>query len=666
MSVAELNPGARTTHRGWGPAILLIGFCLFAAAQTGLTIAPILVRGIPPWPVDAYMYMAKAKQVRDCFRQDCPALNTLRPQLTTPTNDSDLRTRRDRQYYRALYQYHLLHSFAVERLERLTGDWRVAYDAIAIVGGALMVLSIAAFIVVLFGPAAGGIGLTILSTAVFPGFHGIHWIVPSNMTLALGFLCWAFLLSRHRLSLPSLPAFALAMVTLHTVGQIYAATAVLIAGYVSVRRGAAPWLWIGLAVLVLAVNAAMPSLVERPSLSLLREALPADTRWWRAIADNAAASWEHASEFGAPYGGPAMLLFVTILGLLTVQGVRRTDATFVGLVLCGLCAAGALYVMPHYPAEVFRRVWIPFVVFAAGAIGAVVCCVVAGAGSILKDRKRHAKAVAGTIVLTALVIGGSAATALMSVPDLAARHIWLRRTANFAVDHGQPDRILQSVGQGAGVVYMHEMAMYLYFLYGGLNNETVFYPAVNGSPLAGVLNEDASKWPVTVAMHPSGFMLFTDGVWLPKTKDMVIDSGADQDWSAGAVRVRTTERPVEIEAIFEWPSGERRAQRFDLPADGFTWLDLPPAPGARRLILRHVGGGFSRLAGIRFDPDTATTWPWDRGVTVTPTPSEEIDETVVRFESQDLVPAECESRGVIDDRSGTIAVAMHCGEGPAE
>jgi len=517
MTAAELNIATTGTHRRRGVIIFLVGFFLFGAAQTSLTVVPVLDRLVPPWPIDAYMYMGKARQVRDCFRQDCPAMETLRPQLTTPTDDTDLRTIRDRQYHRVLYQYHLLHSFGLERLERLTGDWRLTYDAVAIASSVLMVLSIAAFVAVLFGPAAGGVGLAILSTAVFPGYHGIHWIVPSNMALALGFFCWAFLLSRHRYSLPCLPVFVLTMIALHTVGQIYAAIAIAIAGFVSFRRRLGPWLWIGLALLIAAANAVLPRLVDRPALSLLRESLPADVGWWQAISDNVAASWEHASTFGEPFGGPAMLLFLTILGLLTIQPSKRTTATFVGLLLGGLCLAGALYVMPHYPAEVFRRVWIPFVVFAVGAMGTVACCVVAGAIATLRDHRRYAPAVAGTLVLSLLVIGGGAATALLGLPELIQRHFGLRTTADFALDQSQPGRILHAAGPEAGVVYMDEMTMYVYLLYGGLEHEAAYYPAVDGSPAAAVLTRAGNQWTVSAGLHPSKFMQFTDGAWLPRS-----------------------------------------------------------------------------------------------------------------------------------------------------
>jgi len=205
------------------------------------------------------------------------------------------------------------------------------------------------------------------------------------------------------------------------------------------------------------------------------------------------------------------------------------------------------------------------------------------------------------------------------------------------------------------------MSMYVYLLFGGLAHESLFYPAVEGSPAAERLNRAGARWAISVGLHPSLFMQFTDGIWLPQSKKIVINADPGQDWSAPAVRLRTYGKPVEIEAILEWPSGARIAKQFELPADAFTWFELPPAEGAPTLTLRHTGGGFSRLAGIRLDTDATTNWPWDRGVTVTPEPSEDVDETVVRFDSKDLVPAECESRGVRDDSGGMIAVALRCG-----
>ncbi len=661
MSIAELKTAAPSAAGRRGPVILVIGFCLFAIAQISLTVTPLLERPNPPWPADALMYMAKAIQVRDCFRQDCQAMEALQQQLTAPTDDPEMKTKRDRQYHRSLYQYHLLHSFVLERLERITGDWEGTYRAIAMVGGVTMVLAITAFMVTLYGPAAAGVGLALLSTTVFPGFHGIHWIVPSNMTLAVGFIAWTLLLRRDRIALPALPLLVLVMVSLHTVGQIYAGTAVLIAAYVSFRRGPVPWLFIGLSGVILVGNALLPSLVERPALSLLREQLPADVTWWQAIIDNVIACWEHADEFGAPFHGPDALLCLMVLGLLTMRGRGRADATFLAVLFGGLCVAGALYVMPHYPAEVFRRVWIPFVVLALGAVGALACGVMASIRALMKDRPRYARGSAGVFVLTALVFGGGLATVLAGVPDVMRKYVALRTGSVFELDHGQPGRILASMGPDQGLVYMHEVPMFTYLLHGGLERNAVFYPAVEGTPDADALLRGADDLTVAVATHPSDFVAFHNGIWLPREGDMRIDTGGGPGWTSGAIRIKTLTKPVEIEAELRWPSGKTMTFQFEAPPKQFTWVDLPPAAGATSLTLRHTGGGFSRVAGIRLDRNDPTQWPWDRGVTVFPTPHEDNEETEVRFESLDLVPEECESGGVLDDVGGTIVVALRCG-----
>ena len=65
------------------PSVLLlaVGFALYVFVQVGLVLGPIVARPVPPGTTDAYVYIAKAEQLRVCFFQRCPALHDLRAQV---------------------------------------------------------------------------------------------------------------------------------------------------------------------------------------------------------------------------------------------------------------------------------------------------------------------------------------------------------------------------------------------------------------------------------------------------------------------------------------------------------------------------------------------------------------------------------------------------------
>lgn len=66
----------------------LLSFAVMLLLQVNLTVSPIIARPAPVEPDDAYGYILKAEQMRaDCFLQDCPALNDLRPQLLEQSPD---------------------------------------------------------------------------------------------------------------------------------------------------------------------------------------------------------------------------------------------------------------------------------------------------------------------------------------------------------------------------------------------------------------------------------------------------------------------------------------------------------------------------------------------------------------------------------------------------
>ncbi|MDH3476035.1 MAG: hypothetical protein OEM59_20340, partial [Rhodospirillales bacterium] len=491
------------------------GLCIYVFLQVGAIVTTIVERPSLPFLYDSYAYIAKAEQLTHCLFQDCPAVDDLHRQLMPRADDGfEATDQRTRQHHRVIYQYHLLHSAALALLgdAGLSGEHALAVLA---VGGALLIAAgVAYFLYALWGWGAAGCGLFLLSTAVYPGFHGTHWIVPSNTALGIGLLAWAGLVDRRRWGETLLPFFILAMVWMHPVGRIYAMVALILHAVLFARRSRRSWPWLGAAALVAAVSVSVPLLVDVPSFRYEPPTPLEGWTVWQGIAENFDAAF---ALMGRWFDGPASLALVALaaVGFAGTPDVRRRTVYMTTGLLVAVVVVSLFYPIARYPAELFDRVVVPLAMLGGGAAGH-------GAWSWIAAVSRRGGPEAarsfwplgksgGRLAFLGLSLG--AAMLLGSVWDRAVLGSEARRSKTHLMiagyrrelDLSQPSRVLEQLSAGDRLAYMDQLSLYFYLSKGGLHHGVYYQPAIDpmtaGAAEAGWL----SKVRYAVSEHP-GFL----------------------------------------------------------------------------------------------------------------------------------------------------------------
>jgi hypothetical protein len=675
--------------------LLALGFALYVFVQVGLVFGPIIARPVPPGTTDAYVYIAKAEQLRVCPLQDCPALVDLRAQVGREKDlPSQIARQRGLAHQRGLLQYHLVHSGLLAGLHWAGIGYELALNGLSVAGAVLVACAIAWLLTAAFGAGPAGLALALLAFAVYPGYHGLHWMVPSTMALGIGLLAWAAVLARPRGLSLILPLLVLLAAWTHPMGIVYGAAALVLHALLVPRRSPRGWI-----VLAIGAVAALSPLiagfvVDRPSLSF--RGLHAEAGWdfVDGVEKNLRAAWWAVRPWLNERGGGAILA-LAVLGLTLAVSARRRAVYALAAVVTGLLAASLIYVLPRYPGEIFHRVFVPFAIVVTGiaafAVWRSVALFVAPRGP--DDRHgigaamRSAAGLSARIVAVALVAAAMVLSALGSFVNGSRAALGKARYMTawgiMPLDRGQPARVLAALPKDARIAYYDDLSFYFYASRGGLAYGAVFGPAVAGTALEGRYYNAEGRVALSVRAR-DGFYGY---VALRAHQPVVIRAARPIDWSAVRLDLwaRGAAPVLEVRLL-----GDARSPpvtvRLSGAQRGWTALGLPAGATAEAVIVtRRDGGPLAWIQGLRLAPGAGTAWPWDAGVTILqwtlPATVERVAArlrregawpgrsktvTVHRFETAMLTPPGCRHLGIVADFGATVASRIACGPAPAE
>jgi len=676
--------------------LLAVGFALYVFVQVGLVFGPIIVRPVPPGTTDAYVYIAKAEQLRACPRQRCPALADLHRQVGAGPKLSDAVARqRGLAHQRGLLQYHLLHSAALAGLRALGMSYELGLNILSVAGAVLIACAVAWLLAAAFGIGPAGLALALLAFAVYPGYHGLHWIVPSSFALGLGLLAWAAVLARARGLDLWLPPLILAMAWMHPVGSIYgAASLALYAALVTWRRPRG-WAVLALGLIAAASPLIAALIVERPALGY--QGLHPEPGWsyLEGVEKNLRAAWWAIRPWLGERGGGAALVLAA-LGLAIAGPARRRRILVLAVLVSTLAAASLAYVLPRYPGELFHRLFVPLAIFATGLAAFATWRTVelfvsprSARGGSFAAVMRSAAGLSARIVGAALVAMATVLAVLGSAANGSRATLGMARYVAawgiMPLDRGQPARVLATLRKDARIAYFDDLSLYFYASNGGLAHGAVFNPAVAGTALAERYYGAEGRVALSVRAR-DGFYGY---VTLRQGQPVVIRAERPVDWSrlrlnlwfrgaAPALDVRVLGGPR--------ASAPSAGARPVAEKPGWTALGLPSgATGRAVIVTRRDGGSLAWIQGVRPSPGTRTAWPWDAGVTILAWklpatagrvaarlrrdgPWPERSKTVAehRFETATLTPAGCRHGGIVADFGATVASRLQCGEAPAD
>jgi hypothetical protein len=687
---------------GYSPASLAafaIGLGLYLFVQLGLVAAPIVLRPVPPGTADSYLYISKAAQLGSCFTQSCPALEDLRREVAIgPDTAPETAKRRTITVLRIFQQYHLLHAALIAGLHEIGLGWEAAINAVSLAGAMLAAAGVAWLLVVAFGPGAAGLALVILAFAVHPGYHGLHWIVPSNVALGIGLVTWAAVLARIRAMRWVLPVAVLAMVWMHPIGRIYGLAALGLY-FVCAPGGSRRQVWItlGFGIAAVASPTIAAALTARPALTYETLRATGDRSFLEGVRKNLAVAGSEAHPWLFARGGIAVLVLALVALIIELRD-RRWGTVALGGLAVGFVAAGLGFVLPNYPGELFNRLAVPVAVIVTGLAASALWRWGAALGGRGGDARPWTPG-----RMFARLAGGAAAAGLALYIGIGSVHEgssavldkvrYMTYWGLMPLDRAQPRRVLAALPADGRIAYLDEPAFTFYAAHGGLSRGAALMPIIEGTPLEAA--ELGAAAPGKTELRGRGRIVAAvaaiEGFWgydlLQAGRPVVIESRSPVDWSGASVFVDARGKPLELMVqvggdVSASPAAGRQ-YRVVVPAGGGGWVPLPlpaDARGSRLAILRTDSGSeFAWLQGIRLDAAQTTVWPWDRGIAIAHwlvpvalaaaasgnTPAEVQGRTRrvkrVRLESSAVVPKRCRSLGIIADMGATVASRVACG-----
>ena len=203
--------------------------CAFIwAAQGALVNIPLWNRSLPPELDDSLTYILKTKQMQEGLFQVSPAMGDLMQQLGPPSDQPEVARQRALAGSRIFPFYHPLFSATLIALNKLGLDLMTAFKVVWSLGPLIFGLAFAYLLTGLFGASAAGLAMGLLAFKVFPD-TGLHFVVPSNLTMALALIMWGRLVRRRGKAPWTLALGSLALAAMHPIGLIYAVMSVVLA-----------------------------------------------------------------------------------------------------------------------------------------------------------------------------------------------------------------------------------------------------------------------------------------------------------------------------------------------------------------------------------------------------------------------------------------------------
>jgi hypothetical protein len=350
--------------------IFLAGLVIFLVFQTGLVLEVQLSRALPPEAKDAYRYIFSAVQLPRGFNSNTPALKDLRTQSNPEPGDSiDRQNLKWDNYHSLFFSHVLLHSALLQATSWILGvPLGIAYKVICVLGSLLIAGAISYFLLTITDRTSAGIALASLALAMFP-IQGIHYVVPTNICMAVGLLLFTIVLRTGGKSKWLLFGFSFILVFLHRMGIIYAGLGVLATVFLRYKEENIKRLVFDLlpTLVILGIYVFIAYIFPLPVFRLSPMAKPADTSFLREVVYN---GLDLFNQFGAwflshgvviwpqPFAGlftnnPLAFLGVQIFGLCLLVApwlVKKTPGENHVIIRWIICLCGALIVLPIFSA----------------------------------------------------------------------------------------------------------------------------------------------------------------------------------------------------------------------------------------------------------------------------------------------------------------------------
>jgi hypothetical protein len=696
----------------WGPwLVLLLGLLIYVAVQGYLTVSPLKHWTLTPEADDTLTYLLKSQQMKECFQQNCPALNDLRDQLFGKGGDQvspEAFKQRVLATSRVFPVYHPLFSALLIGISKLGmhGNLIEAYRFLWSLAPLIFGLAFAYWLAVIFNPAVAGVALILLAFKVFPD-TGLHHLVPSTLTMALAVVLWARIISRRGWAPWSLFLGSLVLVTMHLIGVIYAAMAVLLALALAEAENRKRLLVaVGGVVACLVVALLVARFLKRPDF-VLPPLWPAGAhplgRILQGTAQNALqVIVDNVRLSGALWGSPAIFCGAVVLGFgMLGPSSRRVVSRL--LLLYGLVLGGFMFYASSHPADILFRLWIPLVVLLFGLVARAICSAIDLAKTWWRERQQTAPGPLDLkrfwpVILLAVLLGYSGQMIFRGAEQVQVMATYLREKEPLAFYPSQPKDLLSHARPGDRVLYTSFMAMDYYLINGALRLGAVYYnPALQGTRTTSQwLTRPDLRFAVAfqpTVYHPSfegrdeadWWLTMPDFRYSPLSRrhghaPLAIEGkipAASYRWLD--VKATTKNSPKILRLDIDNPQETRvmeivpldqegkpldqYRQVLDIPAHRSGWLTVDlakmPSEAPVRLIFPYDSDKL-QISGLTFGEDRLH-WPWAQKALLSFQPrNDNTGPITVSFDPAALLPEQLRGRQitVMDDRGSSVLLGL--------
>ena len=591
-SVALPGPAARWLGATCTPLQAAVTF--FLLAKLLWLLVPAAVMGLPRLGDDALVCLWSGASSVAQPRTDAPAIQDILRLRSQPTASADLDHSRARVTMRTTGVSASPVALATGALLALGLNDKVVFALIEALVALCLAVGVATCVthVAGGGPAAGVLAL--LALALLPN-QGLHYLVPSVLTLALGLLLWTVVLQQRRGWLPVL-SLALLMLLVHPIGPVYVlVAAALIVGTAllqkrlsrtgGVQLGALAASWPLWQAILAATGARAPATTGLGGFSIT------------AIPANFAGLLKHVQALAT---GEPVLALLLVIGLVAAVRRRRhnRDAFVLVGVLLGVVLSTVVVDLPGYPGELPSRALIALLIVASGV----------GIGWVLQRLGGFAHPRRWLALGLVLALG-------LQVPQFAGLAFGNINSRHQIYDSGQLAQEVAQLPAQAAVVWMDtDVALMAGLLAGADRVHAIPYPMVApDAPLAAAIPRAAAVFVATSTPERLNG-LASLGAWSLQPRFY----GYDFDHyrrvslygSPGAALPAFVRLQGGNPAGAQVTAGERGCALLPLAAAEAHWFRIADCAFGDVLHIESRDPDL-RLTGLsRKAPDPARPWPW--------------------------------------------------------
>lgn len=622
--------------RSLDKTVFRLGFVIFFLAKVTLVLTPMFSRAAPVEADDAYTYIVKAAQLQSCFEQDCPALESLRPQLLRASNDPVESQFLFNIYLRVFAFFQPLYSLLLSGLNAIGLSWEGASNAISLGGIVFLSWAVAHWLRAVWGWGVAGVSLLFLTLHTFPQ-HGLNMIVASNLSLGIALIIWTAILKQWpKVHLWTMLGIVL-MILMHVIGFAYAATTLVLFFIAAKRplvREARYSLVASSAFMALAYLATR--FIHAPELSLRAENFFPTLDVPGVISGNFSFAAVVLRNWVQSYGSFLLLGLILLFGLMHIPRAQSRLVLLMGLPLALLVIGSVLF--PNPGDILFQRIWVPANLFVIGLVGQAVWAWGSLLGRALGFVPGDGTNLTGGYVERILARRGWLLFALLIFGLLMARGFFdyfrkdirnyritleerVRHNA-LAFDPDQAEQLLAEIERGEAVLYMQQTAMTYMLTQGALQQEAVFYPAIKGNAELETWTFENFDVAYVVAQNPIFVFpnMFNANLLITEEDAVQVRAASGQMLVNLALRLENSSRENCLLRLVVGAPGAGQEAAQVVPPGWFDWLPVGGSlmPDSGGLVTLSAGEGCSLvLNGLRFTENQELLWPWDQGVELT-------------------------------------------------